>query len=303
MTRLRWLGSAGALAAAVLLAAPLAASPDAIPDGNLVRNPGAEESPGALFDTVVAPAGWTTTGSLSAWSYGALGDRPDKAFARSIGGGETFFSGGPGGIAGQPTATQSIDVSGAAIEIDAGGVAARLKAHIGGYTVSEDLLRIDAVFLDRSGTRLGGVRIGPVNREDRKRQTTLLERSATANVPKGTRRIDVVISVTVDNNGKNHAYADNISLTLGKASPPTAGKSTLTAACVGKTLVATVRPAKGAAVSSVTFLVNGTPVAIDRKAPFVARIATAGLAAQLKVTARVQAGGKSSALTKSIRRC
>lgn len=302
MRCLRWLGPAGALAAALLLAVPLAAAPEAIPGGNLVRNPGAEESPGAVYDTVVAPAGWTTTGALSAWTYGAQGDRPDKAFARSIGGGETFFSGGPGGITGQPTATQSIDVSGPATEIDAGGVSATLKAHIGGYTVSEDLLRIDAVFLDSSGTRLGGIRIGPVNRELRKRLTTLLERSATANVPKGTRRIDVVISVAVDNNGKNHAYADNISLTLGKASPLAAAKPTLTVACAGKTLVVTVRPAKGAPVSSVTFLVNGKPVAIDRKAPFVARIATAGLAAQLKVTVRIQPGGK-SALTKSVRRC
>lgn len=69
---------------------------------------------------------------MTAWTYGALGDRPDKAFAASIGGGANFFSGGPGGIPAPPTASQAIDVSDAAVEIDAGGVAATLKAFIGG---------------------------------------------------------------------------------------------------------------------------------------------------------------------------
>ena len=289
----------------------------AIPSSNLVRNPGAEESPGTAADLVVAIAGWTTTGSLTAWTYGGLGDRPDKTYAASIGGGQAFFSGGPGGVAGVPTASQQIDVSAAAVEIDAGTVAATLAALIGGYTVSEDLARVDALFYDAAGTRLGSVGIGPVNRDDRNRMTVLLPRTATADVPKLTRRIDVVISVKVDFNGKNHAYVDNISLTLAKvattppAPPPTTppappsatGKATLVAICSGKTLVAMVRPAKGPVVSSVTFLVNTRPVGVDKKAPFTARIGTAGLPAQLKVGARVKVGGKTIVLTKAVKRC
>lgn len=281
----------------------------AIPSSNLVRNPGAEESPGTAADLVVAIAGWTTTGSLTAWTYGALGDRPDKTYAASIGGGQAFFSGGPGGVAGVPTASQQIDVSAAAVEIDAGTVAATLAALIGGYTVSEDLARVDALFYDAAGTRLGSVGIGPVNRDDRNRLTVLLPRTATADVPKLTRRIDVVISVKVDFNGKNHAYVDNISLTLAKVAttppaPPSAtGKATLVAICSGKTLVAMVRPAKGPVVSSVTFLVNTRAVGVDKKAPFTARIGTAGLPAQLKVGARVKVGGKTIVLTKAVKRC
>jgi uncharacterized Zn-binding protein involved in type VI secretion len=291
---------------ALLVAGPLAARTGAVPGGNLVKNPGAEDSPGAEADIVVKPVGWTTTGALSAWTYGAqVGDRPSKAFAAEIGGGANFFSGGPGGIPGIPTASQTIDVSGAAAEIDTGEVAATLSALMGGYTVSEDLARVDALFYDAAGSQLGGVRIGPVNRDDRKRLTVLLPRSAVATVPKNTRRIDVAISVTVDNNGKNQAYVDNISLTLGKASTaaPTTGTATLAVACSGKTLVVTVHPAAGSKVTSVTFLVNGKPVAIDKKAPFTARIGTSGLAAQLKVTARVHAAGKTVAYTKTIRRC
>jgi hypothetical protein len=301
----RTLAAVSTAAVALLVAGPLGARPGIIPSGNLVKNPGAEDSPGTVYDTVVPPVGWTTTGSLSAWSYGALADRPTTAFAATIGGGLTFFSGGPGGVSGIPTASQTIDVSGAAAEIDAGTVAATLSAFIGGYTVSEDLARVDALFYDAAGTRLGSVRIGPVGRDARHRLTTLLKRSAVANVPKNTRRIDVVITVTVDNNGKNHAYVDNISLTLGKApvATPKSGQATLVAGCSGKTLVVTVRPAAGSKVTSVTFLVNGKPVAIDRKAPFTARIGTRGLPARLKVTARVLAAGKTVALTKTIARC
>ena len=203
---------------------------------------------------MVPIAGWVTTGPMTAWAYGALGDRPDHTFAASINGGTNFFSGGPGGIAGTPTASQKIDVAGAAAEVDLGDVAATLSAYIGGYTVSGDLPQIDASFHDAAGARLGGIRIGPVNREQRKRMTTLLKHYETATLPKLTRRIDVAISVTVDNNGKNHAYVDNVSLTLAKSAvptPPAAAKPTLAVACAGKTIVAKVRPAKGSVVTSV----------------------------------------------------
>ena len=270
-------------------------------------NPGAEDSPGTDVATVVKPVGWVTTGNLSTWTYAAAeGDRPTKAFAATIGGGKNFFAGGPGDNSGKQTthtATQTIDVSGAATEIDAGQVGATLTAFIGGYTVAEDLATVTARFLDAAGAQLGSVRVGPVTFDDRKRLTVLLKRTAQANLPPKTRSMAVVITVVADGNGAHHAYVDNISLTLGKATVVAAAKPTLVVSCKAKTLVATVRPAKGSKVTSVTFLVNGKSVAIDKKAPFTARVATTGLAAQLKVTARVKAGGKTITLTKSIRRC
>ena len=139
MAHLRWIGSAGALTVALLVAAPLAASLGAIPSGNLVQNPGAEDSPGSDVPTVVKPVGWETTGKFSTWAYPAAeGDWPTRAFAATIGGGKNFFAGGPGDNSGKQTthtATQTIDVSGAATEIDAGQVGATLTAFIGGYTV------------------------------------------------------------------------------------------------------------------------------------------------------------------------
>lgn len=289
---------------ALLIAGPLGARPGVLPAGNLVKNPGAEDSAAAPYNNVVPAAGWTTTASFTVRPYAPKeGDLPTRAVAATIGGGLNLFSGGPGGIAGTPTASQSIDVSGAATEIDAGAVAATLSAFMGGYAASEDLARVDAIFYDDTGKKLGGLHVGPVTPAARKNVTTLLKRSAVANVPKTTRRIDVVISVAVDHNGANDAFVDNVSLTLGKAAAPTSGKATLTTACSGKTLVATVRPAAGSAARSVTFLVNGKVVAIDKKAPFAAHIRTAGLPVHLKVTARVQFADKTIALTKAVTRC
>ncbi len=296
-----------AIVSALLVAAPLAARSTAIPPGNLVVNPGAEDSPGSDVATVVKPVGWVTTGNLSVWTYAPTeSDKPTKAFAATIGGGKNFFAGGPGDNSGKQTthtAAQTIDVSGTATEIDAGQVGATLTAFIGGYTVAKDLATVTARFLDAAGAQIGSVRVGPVTFDDRKRLTVLLKRTAQANLPPKTRTLAVVITVTADGNGAHHAYVDNISLTLGKASTTAAGKPTLTATCSGKTLVAKVKPIAGSKVTSVTFLVNGKSVGIDKKAPFTARVATTGLAAQLKVTARVKVGGKTIALTKSIRRC
>ena len=292
---------------ALLLATPLAARSSAVPAGNLVVNPGAEDSPGTDVPTVVKPVGWTTTGNLSTWTYAAReGDRPTQAFSATIGGGKNFFAGGPGDNSGKQsthTATQTIDVSGAATEIDASQVGATLTAFIGAYTVDDDSATVTARFLDAAGAALGSVRVGPVSIDDRKRLTVLLKRTAQANLPPNTRSIAVVITVTANGNGAHHAYIDNISLTLGKAILVVAPKPTLVVTCKAKTIVATVRPAKGAKVTSVTFLVGSKAVAIDKKAPFTARIGTAGLPAQLKISARVKAAGKTTVVTKSIARC
>ena len=224
-----------AIAGALLVAAPLAARSSAIPPGNLVQNPGAEDSPGTDVATVVKPVGWVTTGNLSTWTYApAEGDKPTKAFAATIGGGKNFFAGGPGDNSGKQTthtASQTIDVSGAATEIDAGQVGATLTAFLGGYTVAQDLATVTARFLDAAGAQLGSVRVGPVTFTDRKRLTVLLKRTAQANLPANTRSMAVVITVIADGNGAHHAYVDNISLTLGKATVVAAAKPTLAVSC------------------------------------------------------------------------
>lgn len=303
-------------AAALLIAVPLQAKPTAIPAGNLVLNPGFEDGPAANDDTTTPPVKWESGGNhprgqnASVWRYvaGEGYEQPTLAVAAKIGGGANFLHGGQGS-AGTPgaltkTASQSIDVSVAAVEIDASGVAANLSAYLGGYSASDTTARVDARFLGADGAALGSLRVGPVTRDQRAKLTTLVKRTASAAVPKGTRSIAVVVTMFSPTAlSKVYAYADNVSLVLVKATPATAAKATLAVACSGKTLVVNVRPARGSTVSSVTFLVNGKPVKIDRKAPFTARIATGRLPAQLKITARVKQAGKTVVLTKARRRC
>ncbi len=186
------------------------------------------------------------------------------------------------------TATQTIDASGAATEIDAGPVGATLAAFIGGYTAYEDLATVTAKFLNAAGAELGNVRVGPVNRDDRKRLTVLSKRTAQANVPSEHTKHRRRDHVKADGNGANHAFVDNISLMLGKASttPPATTQATLGARCSGTTLVATVKPAAGRKLKRVTFRTSGRKI-VDSKAPFAARFATKVLPAHVVVKAQV----------------
>ena len=285
---------------ALLVAGPLSARPDTVPAGNLVKNPGAEDGAGAP-DSTQHPAlpSWTTTSFLTAVKYGTSGF-PTVAMSAPISGGVNLFAGGPNNA--KSTATQTIDITGAATEIDGGKLQAQLSALIGGFESQEDNAVVEAFFLNASAGQLGTIKIGPVTAADRANKTALLPRSATGTVPAGTRSIRVVITATRTSGSYNDGYLDNISLELSLLGSPPVRKPTLAVACAKHALVATVRSGS-AAITSVKFLVNGKKIKLDKKAPFTARVGTARLAAILHVTAQVNAGGKTVALKKTIRRC
>ncbi|MGZ4155354.1 MAG: hypothetical protein ACXVQ0_12840 [Actinomycetota bacterium] len=56
--------------------------------------------------------------------------------------------------------------------------------------------------------------------------------------------------------------------------PTSSGHASLAVKCSGHAVVATLTPAKGSKVASVSFSANGKLRAVDRKAPFVATIPT-----------------------------
>ena len=102
-----------------------------MPSGNLVVNPGAEAGPGAPDSSQQLPLpGWTVESTFTAVQYGAPAFLT-AADSTALGGGVNFFAGGPGGAL--SAATQVVDLSGAATEIDAGQVTATLSALLGGY--------------------------------------------------------------------------------------------------------------------------------------------------------------------------
>jgi hypothetical protein len=201
---------------ALMAASPASA---AIPSGNLVLNPGAEDGPGSADATAVnAPPSWLTGGSFTAVQYGASGGFPDFAVRDSVSGGVNFFAGGPSSSS---VADQQIDVSVAAPEIDAGDAYATLSAFLGGFESQRDNMSVIGSFEDQDGNALQAVLfIGPVSPEERANQTTMLLRTQSVSIPPTTRTMHVSLIANGQDGPYNDGYADNVSLTLHQGQPP-----------------------------------------------------------------------------------
>jgi hypothetical protein len=205
------------LVLAVLLA-PAGSAAAAVPPGNLLADPGAEAGPGAAdSSTIDPPPGWTAVGSVTAVQYGAP-DFPTTADGAALNGGANFFAGGPDNAA--SAATQAIDVSGAAAEIDAGGVTATLSGDFGGFAGQNDSATLTATYLSAAGAALGTLASPRVTPADRNGGTALLFRTASAAVPAGTRSIGVRLDLVRQDGSYNDGYADNLSLTLSTQPQP-----------------------------------------------------------------------------------
>jgi hypothetical protein len=215
------------LAAGWLVVGSAAGARAAIPSGNLIVNGGAEAGTGSSDSSTSAPApipGWATTTNFTEHTYDPAGSQsfPDANVSAAIGGGSQFFAGGPAGGAGNnvETATEAVNVSIAAAEIDTGGVSATLSADLGGFASQEDQAKVTATFLGSAGQALGNLTIGPVTAQDRNNVTALLARKGSAAVPGGTRTVRVVVTATKFAGAYNDAYLDNVSLSLSGSPPP-----------------------------------------------------------------------------------
>ncbi len=188
--------------------------PAPAPAGNLLENPDAE-SAGAT-----AIPGWSLTGGFETVAYGS-DPFPTARQAATLGGGERFFSGGPGGDA---AATQVVDVGASAERIDAGVARATLSGLLGGYRGDGDLPTVRAVFRGPSGVTLGMLELGPVDAAARANATTLLPRSTSAAVPSLTRSIEVsLLAYKAPGGSYADAYFDNLGLVLELAPGPGGG--------------------------------------------------------------------------------
>lgn len=258
----------------------------AIPSGNLLQNPGAESGAGSDGSGAPVPIpNWTTQTvsgddpSIDGFTVVAYGSTafPDKTVAAKIAGGANFFTGGQS--TGLSIAFQTVDVSSAATEIDAGQVAATLSADIGGYSTQEDSGIVNATYLDGAGTTISATQIGPVTATDRKGETTLLARSATATVPAGTRSVMVTMIATRQSGSFDDAYFDNVSLRLNSNAAPVTGPPP---APTGPLSPPLPPPVGGQSVDvqtvSGTVLVNGQPLTTGQQIPVNAIVdATAGV--------------------------
>ena len=203
---------------------------------NLIVNPNAEDGPASSTgDLVSSIPGWTSSSTFTVAPYdtpaGTTGfpkttdpGPPDR--------GLQFFAGGsnvpaPVFATVTSTATQEIDVSANASQINSESVGYQLSAYLGGYVTQPDNARVRLNFF-RDTNLLGTTNLGPVTTADRDPDaggsktpvTALLFRSKTGQVPIGTTRIQVQLIMTKFSGGNsNDGYADNLSLSLVSAVP------------------------------------------------------------------------------------
>lgn len=212
--RLPWIASA---VIAALLASPSVGS--ATPLGtNILVNGRAESGTGSASgnDVEVIP-GWTTTSNFTAVQYGAPAF-PDTTVSTAIGGGKSFFAGGPATAA--SSAIQTLNVGDLASSIDAGLLSVALSVDLGGFDGQDDNMNVTATFLDSSLGTLGTLTIGPVTEVDRAGNTTLLFRTDSTALPVGTRSFDVEMNATRFQGSYDDGYADNLSLVVNGVIPP-----------------------------------------------------------------------------------
>jgi hypothetical protein len=230
------IGSSVALSLLVALAAPIAAQA-AIPSGNLLKNPGAEEGPASADGNgSFTPPGWTP-GPYSpralAVRYGAP-QFPTVAQADALGGGRNFFAGGPSASGDnndfiwktaslRQTVAFSVETQSS---IDAGGVQATLSGCLGGYADQNDSSSITGLFLDGGGNDMTPRMevVGP-DAATRGNRTTLIAALSTVSVPVGAKKLSVSLDFgrTSGKGSYNDGYADNASLNLSPAGSPAPG--------------------------------------------------------------------------------
>lgn len=183
---------------------------------NVVANPGAELGE-CSFDgyAVHDVPGWSTSGAFTAAQYSGVG-LPSPTDPGPAARGGCLFIGGPESAS--STATQLVDVTAAAAIVDTGLLPYTLSAFLGGFAGQRDDATVSVAFLAGSDV-LGSATVGPVTAQDRGDQTGLLRRTATGEVPAGTRTIRITIEATRREEPPatyNDGQVDDIRLVLGR---------------------------------------------------------------------------------------
>jgi hypothetical protein len=215
---------------------------------NLLVNPGAELGDPSLsgYSAVTIP-GWTLTGTptviqygapRNAWPIGTSFPMPNlpsflgypKAESGPADGGNQFFGGGDVATG---TLTQTVDLRGAAGDIDLGSTTYNLSGWLGGYLSDPSGASVKVDFLDANKTYLGSAELDRVGPLERWFQTGFKQRSTEGTLPVGTRFAQVAVTLE-DRNwvtfgipwllggvdfDYNYAFADNIAFTVGATLP------------------------------------------------------------------------------------
>jgi hypothetical protein len=187
-------------------------------DTNLIYNGDAEANSGANDSrTNRGVAWWTDLGVASLGVYGSNASFPEITSPGPADRGSNFFAGGTT----NSLMTQRVNLSAIGTAIDSGQIAYALSGWFGGSENEDDVAGLTAAFLDANALELARKEIGGVSSADRGGVTGLLIRSASDNVPVGSRFVDFTL-VFSSASGLNNASADNLSFVLHAPSVPIA---------------------------------------------------------------------------------
>jgi uncharacterized protein (TIGR03437 family) len=160
---------------------------------------------------------WTVSGSFSVGTYGGDGFLGTGDFG-PVNRGKQMFWGGPGNK--RSIAVQTVDLSAAAADIDAGKVKYYLSGYLGWLYGSYDTINQISLKLelqDASGADLlTATAVGPTEADITSVAGGLLPRTASGGVPANTRKAKITIDLylPISGNATNYYAADNISLVL-----------------------------------------------------------------------------------------
>jgi hypothetical protein len=174
-----------------------------VPPGNLLGDGGAEQG-----------GAWAFSGGFARERYGAF-PFPSTAAGAALGAGSSFFAGGTAGAPGPAgSATQLVDVTRLAPEIDLAAASASLSGLLGGYRDDADSGVMRVEFLDPEGDPITAAELDTPAASERANVTTLLPRARTVDVPPLARTILVRLQASLARGTYSDAYFDNIALTV-----------------------------------------------------------------------------------------
>jgi hypothetical protein len=178
---------------------------DAVSYGvNLIVNGNAESGSSSSTGAQVPVPNWTITGAFTVIPYDAHGyptsggpGPPDRL--------NQFFAGGN-----NSTATQVIDLSANAADINQGNVIFDLSGYFGGFSSDDDNARLSATFFNGT-TSLGIATVGHATAKDRGNATGLIFRRGSGIVPVNTTRVVLTQTMTGFVGNFIDGYADSLS--------------------------------------------------------------------------------------------
>lgn len=185
---------------------------------NLVVNGNAEAGPASEnAANAVSIPGWTTNGMFTVMQYNTPGFLLDTDNL-PVDHGRNFFSGGKVGPVNEletaPTATQIINVSDIARDIDAGRIKYDFSASLGGFGAENDTMNVELAFADADQKLLNKVSTNGPTAAARGNKSGLSTYGQAGSVPAGTRLIGIRLLATHLRGLVADGYADNISLKL-----------------------------------------------------------------------------------------